>query len=69
MSGFRFVIRKAKNGEHYWVAKDGNNRIVATGETHPRDEDALRAVRNVVSSIRETDPIEIEEEEDVATEA
>lgn len=42
----KFVIKKAKDG-HRWRLVAGNGRIVATGEAHGSEHDALRAIETV----------------------
>lgn len=43
-------IYTADNGEYGWRVQDGNNEIIAGGETYTRAEDAVRALRNVASA-------------------
>jgi uncharacterized protein YegP (UPF0339 family) len=42
----KFVVRKARDG-YRWRLVAGNGRIVATGEAHTAEGDALRAIDTV----------------------
>lgn len=46
-------------GEFRWAAIGGNGEIVATGESHPRKQDAIRAAHGVVGDdvpVRDGEP-------------
>lgn len=39
-----YFIRKASNGQFYWILKATNGEVLATSETYTRREDAERGV-------------------------
>lgn len=46
-----FVIRKATNGQYYFVIKAGNNEIVATSETYFYKESAEKTIDSIKKGI------------------
>lgn len=48
MNGARFEVFQDRAGAWRWRLVAANSRIVAVGEAHTREADALRAARTVV---------------------
>jgi hypothetical protein len=46
-----FVIRKATNGQYYFVIKAGNNEVVATSETYFYKESAEKTIDSIKKGI------------------
>ncbi|HBA1104912.1 TPA: DUF1508 domain-containing protein [Enterococcus faecium] len=46
-----FVIRKATNGQYYFVIKAGNNEVVATSETYFHKESAEKTIDSIKKGI------------------
>lgn len=46
-----FVIRKATNGQYYFVIKAGNNEVVATSETYFYKESAEKTIDSIKRGI------------------
>lgn len=42
-----FVIRKAKDGQYYFVLKSANNEIVATSETYRYKDSAKKTIDSI----------------------
>ncbi|HJE96309.1 MAG TPA: YegP family protein [Ligilactobacillus acidipiscis] len=49
-----FVIRKATNGQFYFVLKAGNNEVVATSETYFYKESAVRTISSIKNEVNST---------------
>jgi hypothetical protein len=47
MKAPHFEVYQDENGQHRWRLKASNGRTVATGESHPRKRDAIRACQRV----------------------
>ena len=56
---YRFVIRKSKNGQWYWVFVAPNNKDMCCSETMHNKED----VRTAIDTIKEQAEFAIVEEE------
>jgi hypothetical protein len=48
-----FEIREARDGEHYFVLKAGNNEIIGVGETYTSRSNAERGLTTVTTLVRE----------------
>lgn len=52
-----FVIRKASNGQYYFVIKAGNNETVATSETYYYKESAEKTIDSIKKGINTESPV------------
>ena len=58
MTGPRFEVYKARDGWR-WRLRARNGRIIATGESHTRERDALRAAVTVAKTAGEAMVVQV----------
>jgi len=46
-----FVIKKASDGQYYFVIKSNNSEVVATSETYTTKENAERTIESIKNGI------------------
>lgn len=52
-----FVIRKATNGQYYFVIKAENNEVVATSETYYSKDSAESTIESIKKGININSPV------------
>lgn len=52
-----FVIRKATNGQYYFVIKAANNEVVATSETYYYKDSAKKTINSIKKGINKDSPV------------
>lgn len=48
----KFEIKKAKDGQFYFVLKAKNNKVIATGEMYKRKTSVTKAITSIENSIK-----------------